>query len=485
MKAPLAILALLLALTAVTHATDAPVRLETVHYDYLDEDGNLAGGHVQLGVAVPLQPTRRLAAETRSARHGDAANRIDLVILGDGYTASEDRSYALHAAFATSTLFDWEPFASYESFFNVHRITVISNESGVDNDPTEGIERDTALGMGFWCNGIERLLCVDVGSALGYAANAPDADFILAIANATKYGGAGYTSLGIATVAGGNSSAADVAVHEFGHSIGRLADEYDYGGPLEYTGGEPSRPNVSTYTADEMLANGQKWSAWLGENEGQFDGLVDTFEGAFYSELGVYRPTFNSKMRSLNRPFNLPSIEALIFEFYQFVDLIDDGTPAGALLTPAEDVWIATVEPTGHALEINWLLDGVVVPGFAADTVAVAEILAAADAGIGTYTLTAKVTDPTQFVRSEIKRSQLMTAERTWTVTVDGLVGDLNCDGSVDFFDIDPFVTALLYGSGYPAAFPDCDRGLADVNGDGAISFFDIDPFVALLTGDA
>lgn len=485
MKAPLAALSLLLAVTTLAHAADDPVRLETVHYDYVDADGNLAGGHVQLGVAVPLEPTRRLAAETRSARHGDAANRIDLVILGDGYTASEDQTYALHAAFATSTLFDWEPFASYESFFNIHRITVISNESGVDNDPTEGIERDTALDMGFWCNDIERLLCVDVSSALGYAANAPDADFILTIANSTKYGGAGYTSLGIATVSGGNNSAADVAVHEFGHSIGRLADEYDYGGPLEYTGGEPSRPNVSTYTADQMLANGQKWAAWLGENEGQFDGLVDTFEGAFYSEQGVYRPTFNSKMRSLNRPFNLPSIEALIFEFYQFINLIDDGTPAGALLTTDDDVWIATVEPTGHALAITWLLDGIVVPGFDADTVAVADILAAADVGVGTYTLTAQVVDPTEFVRNEIKRNQLMTAERSWTVAVEGLVGDLNCDGSVDFFDIDPFITALLYSSAYDGAFPDCDRSLADTNGDGTVSFFDIDPFVTLLTGEA
>jgi hypothetical protein len=61
--------------------------------------------------------------------------------------------------------------------------------------------------------------------------------------------------------------------------------------------------------------------------------------------------------------------------------------------------------------------------------------------------------------------------------------GDLNCDGAVDAFDIDPFVRALTDPAGYAAAYPHCAVGLADVNDDGAVDAFDIDPFVALLTG--
>jgi hypothetical protein len=61
--------------------------------------------------------------------------------------------------------------------------------------------------------------------------------------------------------------------------------------------------------------------------------------------------------------------------------------------------------------------------------------------------------------------------------------GDLNCDGAVNAFDIDPFVLALTDPTGYAAAFPDCDQRLADANGDGAVNAFDIDPFVLLLTG--
>jgi len=61
--------------------------------------------------------------------------------------------------------------------------------------------------------------------------------------------------------------------------------------------------------------------------------------------------------------------------------------------------------------------------------------------------------------------------------------GDLNCDGTVNNFDIDPFVLALTDPAGYAAAYPKCNRLLADINRDGVVDNFDIDPFVVLLTG--
>jgi hypothetical protein len=63
------------------------------------------------------------------------------------------------------------------------------------------------------------------------------------------------------------------------------------------------------------------------------------------------------------------------------------------------------------------------------------------------------------------------------------LLGDLNCDGVLNAFDIDPFVLALTDELAYAGAYPDCDRNLADCNQDGAVNAFDIDPFVELLTG--
>jgi hypothetical protein len=81
----------------------------------------------------------------------------------------------------------------------------------------------------------------------------------------------------------------------------------------------------------------------------------------------------------------------------------------------------------------------------------------------------------------------------TWgsgfALTIDGLrfapypgaVGDINCDGQVDFFDIDSFVVALGGEAPYLAAYPDCWWRSADADCDGDVDFFDIDPFVACL----
>jgi len=61
--------------------------------------------------------------------------------------------------------------------------------------------------------------------------------------------------------------------------------------------------------------------------------------------------------------------------------------------------------------------------------------------------------------------------------------GDINCDGNIDGFDIQPFVQALTDPDGYHATHPDCDIRSADTNQDGVIDGFDIQPFVALLVG--
>jgi hypothetical protein len=66
-------------------------------------------------------------------------------------------------------------------------------------------------------------------------------------------------------------------------------------------------------------------------------------------------------------------------------------------------------------------------------------------------------------------------------LTVGERTGDLNCDGVVDFFDIDPFVTVLVDPAGYATAYPSCDPQQGDIDDDGFVNFFDIDPFVELL----
>ena len=69
-------------------------------------------------------------------------------------------------------------------------------------------------------------------------------------------------------------------------------------------------------------------------------------------------------------------------------------------------------------------------------------------------------------------------------LTFDGSVdqtGDMNCDCTVNAFDIEPFLVALFDPVQYPILFPNCDIQNADINGDGFIDAFDIEPFLKLL----
>ncbi|MBN2133619.1 MAG: hypothetical protein JW741_29225, partial [Sedimentisphaerales bacterium] len=184
-----------------------------------------------------------------------------------------------------------------------------------------------------------------------------------------------------------------------------MTDEYDYGGSTVYTGPEPSAPNVSIYAAAEMTSRQTKWHRWLPEAN------VDTYEGAMYYPYGIYRPTSSSKMRSLGRPFEQVNAEQFVFSVYRTVQPIDAATPPGTY--PQGTVfYVDPVDPVGHALDVQWSLDGTPIPG-AAGTTFDSNTLTLTS---GTHTLSVQVVDNTPLVRDEALRAQLMARELTWTV---------------------------------------------------------------------
>ncbi|MGM1064355.1 M64 family metallopeptidase [Saccharothrix sp. Mg75] len=271
-------------------------------------DGSITRTAVARTVEAAAAPDEVAAEVVAVQQTGAPDQRFDLVFVGDGYTAADADAYHSHVVGKWDELSAVEPFKSYKQYFNVWRVDVVSNQSGVDNDPALGSARDTALDMGFWCQGrdlqTERLLCVNQTKATQFAALAPGADQVVALGNTAKYGGAGG---GVATAAGANDLAGQIAVHELGHSIGGLADEYDY--PYEtYTGTEPTEVNV---TRDPT---GAKWSAHLGQPSPD-GGAVGAFEGARYHRTGLYRPTSDSIMRTLGREFNLVGRDAMVDAF--------------------------------------------------------------------------------------------------------------------------------------------------------------------------
>jgi len=72
-------------------------------------------------------------------------------------------------------------------------------------------------------------------------------------------------------------------------------------------------------------------------------------------------------------------------------------------------------------------------------------------------------------------------ADQTLTIRARPDAGDVNCDGSLNNFDIDAFVLLLTNPAAYSIAFPGCDPARGDTNGDGLVNNFDVDSFVNLL----
>jgi len=382
-----------------------------VYYDYVDDEGRLAGGRARLDDVGSIDGAPSVAvAEGGVAtlyQGGPSENRLDVVFVGDGYTAAQLGAYASHVGDVWPAFFAQQPLADYKTYFNVHRVDVVSNQSGVDNDPVQGVMKDTALDMEYWCNGIDRLLCVNVGKAYAHASQAPDRDQVLALANSTTYGGAGYPANDLATLAGNNGASIEIGLHELGHSLGDLADEYDYGGPATYGGAEPAQPNVSIHDATEIAALGVKWNLWLGSPG------VSAFQGAMYSKFGIYRPTNNSKMRSLGQPFHAVNAEQLVARLYDVVDPIDGATPAGTY-TAGIALFVDPIEPVAHALDTTWLVDGSPLASATGTTLDTGAL----GLGPGIHTVTARVVDNTDYVRDEALRAASMTEERSWQIAV-------------------------------------------------------------------
>src|SRR6478672_3929771 len=96
--------------------------------------------------------------------NGDAANRVDITIMGDGYTAAEMQKYRNDVQSLMTRFFNSEPFREYRNFFNVHRIDVVSSQSGADH-PERSSFVNTALDATYNCQGTQRLICVNISKA--------------------------------------------------------------------------------------------------------------------------------------------------------------------------------------------------------------------------------------------------------------------------------------------------------------------------------
>ncbi|MEU6670422.1 M64 family metallopeptidase [Streptomyces sp. NPDC046727] len=352
-------------------------------------------------------------------RTGPVSGRLDLVVMGDGYTADEQDEFAADAEEKLDAIFGVEPYRSYRGLFNVWLVGAVSAESGVSGDPTADVVKDTALGSAFFCDGLERLLCVDTDAVTRYAGLAPDADVVFVVANSAKYGGAGYSTPdlppgspfhGVATMSSDNDRSYLIGAHELGHSIGGLADEYQYAGYGAYPyAEEPAAANL-TLQRDPAAA---KWHRWLGVQD-PTGSVVGTYEGGGYYETGIHRPTDTSLMRTLaSTEFNVVGREAMIAGFYADADALTSRVPTAGPVSRDRPLTVRLARLTGLAdLRLTWYVDGREVPWAAGARTVTPRALGVRGHG---HRVTATVTDGTTALRDPAARARAANS-LTWSV---------------------------------------------------------------------
>jgi hypothetical protein len=272
---------------------------------------------------------------------GPASEKVDLLVIGEGYTESELPKFHRDVERMIGKLFATEPFKSRRKDFNVRALDLAEPASGVHR-PRTSDNRRTMTGVQYNIFDSERyVLTLDDHRMRDVASSAPY-DFIEILVNEKQYGGGGIFN-DQATACVDSAFAEYVFVHEFGHHFAALADEY-YTSPVSYTsaGGsehiEPWEPNATALhdpanvkwkelidsstplptpwdkeafekhsreiqkerarlratnapesEMDKLFTEERTWETqFLGGQK--YAGKVGAFEGAAYEAQGLYRP---------------------------------------------------------------------------------------------------------------------------------------------------------------------------------------------------
>ena len=269
--------------------------------------------------------------------NGPPATKVDLLVIGEGYTEAEMPKFHKDVQRMIGKLFATEPYRSRRSDFNVRALDLIEPVSGIDR-PRTGDFRRTKTGVTYNIFDSERyVLTLDDHRMRDVAASAPY-DYLEILVNEKTYGGGGIFR-DQATACVDSAFSEYIFVHEFGHHFAALADEY-YTSPVAYTTSgaeqhpEPWEPNVTSNGAhpkwatdpgvplptpwdkaefekhsrevqaerariraenlpesvmDKLFTDEREWETKsLGSQ--QYAGKVGAFEGASYEPRGLYRP---------------------------------------------------------------------------------------------------------------------------------------------------------------------------------------------------
>lgn len=279
---------------------------------------------------------------TDIVRHGPPANRVDLVVMGDGFTikhlnAFDDISDDLPKVFEKHRVL-----GEYYSYFNFMRAALVSAESGADQ---HGREYDTILdgkNGGFESD----QAMVDRAKVQELLTNLPEHDelaFVFVFSGNLGTGGAGVAVIG--------DRSEDSILHHFGHAFAGLSDEYS--SLARHEGQTPAGVNVFDSDDPERVP----WKHWLAAKARG----IGAYQGADGVERDAWKPTNNCAMAA-GTDFCPVCREALVLRIHRNVDPIEEAVPeVHSTSTPTSidavdklEFEVSTLTPDSHGLEVSW-----------------------------------------------------------------------------------------------------------------------------------
>lgn len=355
--------------------------------------------------------------------NGAPEKRVNILIMAEGYTSSQMGQFLVDATNLMNQFLAAQPYASYRACFNVYALTVASSESGSDH-PSQGVYRNTYFNSTYDSYGSPEYLTIPpndyiTNSAYGWGKVSsllqkwlPQCDVPLLLVNDLAYGGSGGSVLICSRYPG----VEDIVLHEAGHTLAGLGDEYSEAMP-----GYPAteEPNTTCETRRDFI----KWKAWIQadtpiptpETEDYAD-RVGLFEGAHYQQTGWYRPRLNCKMRDINYDYCEVCREALIRSFYKKVRPIQGISPTqtnlGSVIAETLVFSVTPLAPPAGQMSIQWSLDGTAVTGAISNTYR----LNSGSLTNGTHSVAVQVRDATPMVRTDA--DQRLRQTTNWLVTV-------------------------------------------------------------------
>jgi len=366
--------------------------------------------------------------------NGPVSNRLNIVVLSEGYTAGQLTQFAVDATNAVTGLLSHAPYWEYSSYFNAFAIKVASSQSG-STHPAYGITNNTYFNSIYDPDGGYLITIPPDWADSNYSHGQGKVDALLQtfmpncqlpvlLVNDTDDGGSdGFYKTAIASTESlyyeMPPNPPYILTHETGHVLANLSDEYTYLNP--YAGAPGTEGANTTQQTNRTLI---KWGAWIATNtvvnpytpESVGDGVPGLFLGAQYHTNNWYRPELNCAMNSVGVPFCSVCSEALVLAIYQRVRPVDAFSPTNMNVQVTNNQPLAfsltVLQPATHTLNVQWFTNGIARTG----ATNLSFTLSPQSLPKGSNWVSAVVKDPTALVRND--PTNLLTQTVTWSLNV-------------------------------------------------------------------